>query len=454
MLRQSLFGGAAHAASGDPQFMLLVYFGGGWDQLLAFDPRPSNDARYKMTGAGRPPPSGIVPNYEDSAAGDPKVQNVMTATAGSGVQTRGNLSFGPAVPEALLQHSPDLCLIRGISMDTLTHEVGRRYLLTGKFPRGLAANGSSLNTVVAGQASMGLDLPNLAVDMESYNEGWPAAASATRVGSQADVTNVLRAQTPSLSAASDGALKKFEETDDSCEAHGYDATGLVTGFRASQKQARTMTNTQKASLFQFTLPPTPGTPVAALFDSMQITTSADLQGPKGNAAIAAQALTQGISQVVAVSLATDLDDHFDESGNQSVSQGRGFEALGLLIKTLKNTMVPGTSKSFWSCTSMMVFSEFSRTPMMNARDGRDHHLTGSSMIAGPGITGNTVFGTSSDLGMGTQKFNFMTGAKDDTNGNLIRPSDIHTTLLTSMGLSSSHLANQSPKLINKLIKAS
>ena len=454
LLKQQLFGNQVLAAGTDPKFMLLVYFGGGWDQLLALDPRPSNDARYRMTGAGKAPTSGIVPNYEDSAAGDANVAAVMTATAGSGVQTRGNLTFGPAVAESMLNHSSDLCIIRGISMDTLTHEVGRRYLLTGKFPRGLAANGSSLNTVVAGQSNSGLDLPNLAVDMESYNEGWPASASATRVGSQNDVTNVLRPQTPSLSAASDGVLKKFEETDDSCDAHGYDATGLVASFRASQAQARTMTNSTKASLFSFTLPPVAGGPVDKLFTGMQISTTADVNGPKGNAAIAAQAITQGISNVVAVSLATNLDDHFDESGAQSVTQRAGWDALGLLIQYLKDNQVPGTSKSFWQCTSMMVFSEFSRTPMMNARDGRDHHLTGSTLISGPGITGNTVFGASTDLGMGTSKWNFTTGAKDDTAGNLIHPQDIHATLLTSMGMTSAHLSNQSPQLIRKLIKTS
>ena len=70
---------------------------------------------------------------------------------------------------------------------------------------------------------------------------------------------------------------------------------------------------------------------------------------------------------------------------------------------------------------MLVFSEFSRTPMINTRDGRDHHLTSSCLVAGPGIKGNTVFGASSNTGMTTQKWNFATGALDPTAGALIRP---------------------------------
>src|SRR5215210_6197621 len=44
-------------------------------------------------------------------------------------------------------HWQDLTIVRGVMMDTLTHEVGRRYFITGKFPRGLAANGSALPTM-------------------------------------------------------------------------------------------------------------------------------------------------------------------------------------------------------------------------------------------------------------------------------------------------------------------
>ena len=42
----------------------------------------------------------------------------------------------------------------------------------------------------------------------------------------------------------------------------------------------------------------------------------------------------------------------------------------------------------WSHTTLVVFSEFSRTPLVNGRDGRDHHLTNSCLVAGPGLLGN------------------------------------------------------------------
>jgi uncharacterized protein (DUF1501 family) len=451
MMRRSILG-EAQAQTADPKFLLLVYFSGGWDQLLALDPRDATQTQYKYV-LGKAPTTGIYPAYTEMAAGDPAVANVMTATGGTGKQIAGALSFGPAVPSVLTAHSNDLCIVRGMSMDTLTHEVGRRYLLTGKFPRGLAANGSSLNTVVAGQTMSALDLPNLAINVESYNEGYGAFASPTRVNSATDVRTVLNPQSvsPQLQAASETALIAFEKNSDTCEAHGYDLGGLVGAFRASRDQARKMTNSAASTLFQFSNP-APNADISALYSAFNINSQTDLSTSKAKAALAGQAITNGISQVVAVTLADDLDDHFDESGSQSQSLAAGFDALGRLISFLKSKMVPGTTKTFWECTSLMTFSEFSRTPMLNARDGRDHHLTGSCLLASPGLKGNTVFGASSEVGMQAQKFNFTTGAVDLANGSSVRPSDVHATLLKSMGLDYAHLSNTTPQTISKLLK--
>ncbi len=447
LLRSTPLGGA-FAQTADPKFMLMVYFEGGWDQLLSLDPRNATLPQYQRVGGARPT-SGIEPAYAQTAAETPFVDTVMTATGGTGVQTRGNLTFGPAVPDTMLAHSSDLCVIRGMNMDTLTHEVGRRYLLTGKFPRGLAASGSSINTVVSAQTGTPGDIPNIALGTESYNEGLSPAASAVRVGNYRDLLTVMQPQAGAvLPAASETAVRRFEDTDDTCEQHGYDVSGIVDAFKGSRQMSRQLAQPAKASLFDFKLP----TPAALtdLYSAFNLNTSADLTGMRARAAIAGQAMVNGVSNVISVSLANGLDDHFDLFGQQAVSQREGWDALGRLVAYLKSKQVPGTTKTFWQCTSMMVFSEFSRTPMINTREGRDHHLTSSCLVAGPGIKGNTVFGASSNTGMSTQKWNFATGALDATGGAVIRPADVHATLLDSMGLSHSHLSNQSPRLISAI----
>lgn len=450
LLQQTPFGSDALAQTAEPKFLLLVYFEGGWDQLLALDPRPQNVAKYQRV-SGRAPTSGIEPAYDETAAATPFVDAVMTATGGSGVQARGNLTFGPAIPDVMLAHAPDLTIVRGMNMDTLTHEVGRRYLLTGKFPRGLAASGSSLNTVVAAQTHPTVDMPNLTVGPETYNEGLPAYASAVRVSSYRDILTVMQAQGgTTLPATSESAVRAFEDADDSCEQHGYDVTGLVGAFKSSRGMARNLVNPTKSALFNFKLPAP--TELTDLFNAFGIATTAEMNRLKGRAALAGQAMVNGVSNVVSVTLANGLDDHFDLFNQQAVSLRDGFDALGRLIAYLKSKQVPGVAKSFWDCTTMMVFSEFSRTPLINTRDGRDHHLTGSCLLAGAGLKGNTVFGASTDNGMGTQKWNFATGAVDASGGRLIRPPDVHATVLQSMGLSYAHISNQSPQVISALLK--
>jgi uncharacterized protein (DUF1501 family) len=452
LLQQTSLGQQAFAQPmGDPKYLLVVYFSGGWDQLLALDPRPQNDPQFQVI-AGRAPTSRIQPAYDLAAAEDTGVAQVMTATGGSGVQTAGNLSFGPAVPQTLLQHASELAIVRGMQMDTLTHEVGRRYLITGKFPRGLVASGSSLNTQFAAQTGVRTDVPNLSMNVETYNEGLAASASAVSVGSFRDLLTVMQPQAGvGLPAPSNAAIGVYEQSPDSCTAHGFNAAGLVDAFKDSRALGRGLMNPAKASLFDFRLPAT--TPAMMdLYSAFGITTTADLTNAKGRAAVAGQALANGVSQVVAVTLGDNLDDHFDWAGEQPASLRAGFDALGRLISYLKTKQAPGTTKSVWACTSLMVFSEFARTPLINSRAGRDHHLTSSALLAGPGIRGNTVFGASTNQGMGVTKWNFRSGAMDATGGGLIRPPDVHATLLKSMGLSFGHLSNQNPVPLDALIR--
>jgi uncharacterized protein (DUF1501 family) len=103
---------------------------------------------------------------------------------------------------------------------------------------------------------------------------------------------------------------------------------------------------------------------------------------------------------------------------------------------------------------MVVFSEFARTPLISGRGGRDHHLASSCLVAGPGIKGNVVIGATKEPNMGVSKIDVVTGktvAEDDDSGVIVRPADVHATLLESMGLSHDHISNQSPKIIDALL---
>lgn len=453
ILRSGLLPMRAEASTGNPQLLLFAYFSGGWDQMLCWDPRDMSDPRFQADTAYQRGGSGIYPAYD--LVTDAAVRALLASQApnATGIQSAGNLTFGPAVTASLMEHYNDLCIVRGISMETLTHEVGRRYFITGKFPRGLMANGSALSSVVAYQEGVSRDVPNLAVSTESYAEGLPAYAAPIHITSAAGLLDVLRPLGLQLASASDAAIRDFETGIDTCEQHQHNASGLVSLFRDSRAKARTMTGGTAAQYFNFTLNPAQQTPeVRDLFSALQISTTADLNGPKGKAAIAAQALSRGVSQAVSVQIQGNLDDHFNWDTNHATTLKNGFEALGLMIRYLKSQQFRSTADTVWDHTTLICFSEFARTPLVNSRNGRDHHLTSSCVVAGPGIRGNTVLGGTTDLNLLYRKMNLATGQPDDASGTLVHPSDVHATLLKSMGLTYDHLFNQSPQIISAMLK--
>lgn len=451
VLQSALMPAFARAADGPDPLLLVCYFNGGWDQLLALDPRDNrlpqfNDRAQAQAKDG----SGIYPGYhliEDLALQRPLSE--------PGYSTAGALTFGPAIPQSLLDHAADLSLVRGMTMETLTHEVGRRYFITGKMPRGLSPNGSALTSLVAHQTQSARDIPNLSVNTESYSEGLPAFASPIRVSNFNDAQNVLRALGTALPTYSSEAISRFEARG-SCAQDVLDFQSKVSRFKDSRVKALELVTSGKAGYFDFDAPAASRDPsLDRLYGYLGIdpTRFSDLTGPKGRAAIAAQALAHGISQAVSVELASGMDDHFDWAETHATTLNGGFDLLGRLIRFLKETPLAGSEESVWSRTTLLVFSEFARTPLLNGREGRDHHICNSCLVAGPNVRGNLVVGRSSDKGAMPVAWDPILN-REDAGGVLMRPVDVHHTLLQSMGLSTAHLDNQNPHPISALIKSS
>ncbi|MFT7623548.1 MAG: hypothetical protein ACI9WU_002731 [Myxococcota bacterium] len=417
--------------------LLVCTFDGGWDQLLGLDPRNSKT----------PPSAGIAPSYDLVAGSSPVVQQALSATGGTGLVTpQGSaITFGPAVGK-LADLYADLCVVRGINMGTLTHEVGRRYNLTGKFPRGLAASGSSLGTWHAHQTGDLTPIPNLVVSGESFNEGLHGFATGLQVRQSFDLLTVLAALGEPLSAAAQQAVDAWAWVP-KCSDQLYDGEGAVTRFLDAREKSAALADGSLAGHFRFN----GGTnaTVDALKAHFGVATNADLNGPAGQAMIAVQALTQGVSQAVHIPLATASIDHHDDDyqSDHAPALVAGFEALADTIAWLKQAR-DANNQPFWDRTTLLVTSDFARTPRLNGRGGRDHHLASSCLLAGAGIRGNTVVGATDDAAMGIRGIDPTTGAAVSEGGILVRPPDIHATLTKAMGIGHEHIDNQDPVVLS------
>jgi uncharacterized protein (DUF1501 family) len=144
----------------------------------------------------------------------------------------------------------------------------------------------------------------------------------------------------------------------------------------------------------------------------------------GRAALVGTALKKGISQCVSINLIGGLDTHFGTQLSHATTLRTGFNALADLVQDLRTSAHPAGG-NFMDHTTVMVFSEFARTPLINGAGGRDHHLCSSCLLMGAGIKHNLVYGRSGDIGMAPYV---------DAGGRNIFPEEIIATILASAKL--------------------
>lgn len=398
-----------------PRYFVFVYFSGAWDILLSLDPRDPSYFNEESMGK-----TLILPAYEEQ---------VNVPSTGAYPQQYGNLYLGPYIGE-LSRHASRLAVVRGMSMDTLTHEVGRRRFITGKPPSGLAARGSSTATWLAARLGQGNLIPNLSSNVEAYNVDQEQFASALKVASVNDLLRTLRPAADVMPELMDRQVQALHEELACCDAAQKSA--LWRQAEASRQSAVAMIESNKAGLFDFQANTTE---MAAIRSRYGFPTSGNIMGsPEAQAAMAAQAICSGLSRCVSFQAnVTSLDHHFVEwTTDQGPTQARGFTAVARLIDDLSSRNHPDGG-TWLDYTTILGFSEFSRTALLNASTGRDHSLTNACFLAGAGIKGGQVVGRSSDVGMAPYGINLETGAPDGE-ADLVRPENILRTLFYVAGI--------------------
>ncbi len=398
----------------DDMHVVFCYFAGGWDTLLGLDPRDPADFHY-----GNLSSTLIQPGYDQLQA-----LNAQPIMAETGVM------FGPYIGD-LIKWAGDLAVVRGMSMDTLSHEAGRRRFLTGKPPSGLLARGSSASTWLS--SALGADdaIPNLSVRVEAYNVDQPTYATALRVSSIRDLVRALAPSQPALSAIAgqqrDAVLREAAD----CEAAKLSPAWQTA--EGSRRRAASMVEQELAALFDFQAPTEE---MEALRDHYGIaaTGSGALDTPEAEAAMAATALKSGVSRVVSIQAASGLDTHDNAWAiNQGPRQRRGFDAIASLLHDLDNHEYLDSGDSWLEHTVVVGFSEFGRTALLNDRGGRDHALTNSCFLVGGGVQGGVAVGASSDVGMSPTHVDLQTGLVDE-GGEVIKPEHVLRTLMHLAGI--------------------
>jgi hypothetical protein len=412
------FARAADLAPANRCFVFL-YFGGGWDQLLAFDPRDPD-----VFTADRISDTRIFPAY--SLINDPSYPDRPVVPEARPGRPPSRIAFGPAIGR-LADHYDLMTVVRGINMTTLGHEVGYRYFLTGKAPIGSAARGSSTATEIVGQMKPKVPIPSIAYGIESYNDRYPGFANALKVSRSNDMILALSPSPVQLDSEIEKQLVDLRGRRVTCEAQMYDSRGLVRSYRESREQMATVLGNRLDRAFRFELPEN-----AEIRATYNLPAAGPYDNAAGRAALVATALKKGISQCVSLSIVGGLDTHFGTQTSQANNLRSGFNAVAALVQDLRGSPHPAGG-TFMDHTTIVLFSEFARTPLLNNLGGRDHHLASSCAILGAGFKHNFVYGKSGDIGMSPGVINYETG-EPDPKGRNVFPEEIVATVLASAGL--------------------
>jgi uncharacterized protein (DUF1501 family) len=410
----------ALAAKDTKRRFIFAYFEGGWDQLIALDPR--DPAVFTEAKVGQ---TQIQPAFDLLPAGSRN----LVAPNGS------RITFGPAA-QAFARHYDKCCVVRGVAMDTVTHIVGRRYFLTGLPPRGRTARGSSMGTRVVAQQGDHAQLPNLVMRVETYNDGLPNYANGVSLSNVTDLISTFRPGPQALDDQLRGLLADYRAKTASCDPVALNHHGqLLTSARQSQAKAHKMLAQDLGQHFDFQQ----NAALTALKQRYAIGEGgAAMAQPGAQAAMALQAIKHGVAQSVTVRLAAGLDTHGSEWASAQIARQRvGWQALATLVDDLAREK-DASGATLLSNTTVVVFSEFARTPKLNNNNGRDHHLASSTLLIGAGVPHNKVVGATSNKGMNPLSIDPTTGAVK-SGGTRLNPTLVLASVMESAGLDTSEL---------------
>jgi hypothetical protein len=406
-------GGLLQAASSAPtvtdRYFVFAYFSGGWDGLLALDPRdPDVFTPDQVTS------SGIETGYDLQ-----DVEEYLVPTAVDG------MTFGPYIGN-LANHADRLAVLRGMAMSAVAHDPARKHALTGYMPAGTSARRSSVATLLASLLGENEPIPNLTVGVDSFNLGHPLWSSGLPAGSIEDLYKALTPVEVDLLSSQRDALEHFFEKQ-SARAQ----TSLEASIYGNRIIARSLIDQDLAELFNID---STDSAMSGLRSHYGIDSGEGGEGGK-MALLASQALTQGVSRCVSIRVSNDLDSHqgFAWQNEHGPNLAEGFNAIAALADDLSSRPFGDTGDSWLDHTTIACFSEFGRGPLLNNAEGRDHSLINAMLLLGGGIQGGQVIGASSDTGMQAQAVDLETGQLSE-GGELLSYDHVARSLLASIGV--------------------
>lgn len=338
--------GPVHAAedSKDGPFWVFVHAGGGWDPTSVCDPK------------GRANEEEMEPTN-------------MYFTGDIG--TAGNLKYAPVGSnrEFFDKHYERLLVINGVDAQTNSHDAGTRHIWSGKLGEGYPA----LSALIAGLQAR--DLPMSYVSNGGY-DFTAGLIAPTRTG---NIDAVNRIAHPNrINGEPDGP--KFHT----------DATALriqkALERRRSFLDQRFQLPKSRAAISQLYSARIGKNEVKLLSEFLP--EDFEREALKRQSQVACAAFRAGIAKTANLTIG-GFDTHGDHDN-------RHFGRLSELLQGVDFLWDEADRQGIADKLTVVIGSDFGRTPGYNEGNGKDHWSVTSVMLMGRGISGNRVIGKTTD----------------------------------------------------------
>ena len=377
---------------------VACYMSGGWDVLLGADPR--DPARTY---------AGIDLGTERLNA---QFQDPLPVTVG------GREALWGASMQALVEHADIATIFRGINMNTVSHQTAASYSHTGIQPANSIAKGDSFGTIVAAANDDGRLIPNVAISFPSFNRGFDNRMTAFEMSNPNELSQLIGANRNRLPDDVEGLLDQALAAAGSCVSPAYQGRLPADQLELSRDRLKRLQGQDLLSRFNFGGGSEEMSRIRSLYDTNR--------SEGRNAATAAQMLRTGLSTSVSVRLSGGFDTHGNNwSNDQPNGLLRAFNSIGALVTHLRE------DDPNFDNTTVVAYSEFSRTPNINSSGGRDHWFNDSVVILGNSLKSG-VFGASDEESLGIINVDPATGTPDN-NGIQLKPEHVFGTLVKSLG---------------------
>lgn len=420
-----LWAPSAHAAAPD-RFLIVVNASGGWDPTSLCDPKGLNQAYQNE--------SDRYEGSTNSVAIDPN-------------KTFGSLRWS-AIPEGVSNdelvrqrindqfdnffttYGDRLTVINGIDTGTNNHDTGNRFVWSGHEGNGYPSLAAYFAAAVAPTLPMSY-ISNGGYDFTDSLVARARASSASFVNEVAD-PNHYSSDRGFLYRTGDRSVDQYER--------------VVAAQRARiQRQLNNEALPQRRKQLQQLLGVrSTDSNLGALTVKLDEIQANVLRDDHWNVNRGENLKSQ--AEVVVASMAAGLTASanlnvggFDTHGNHDAN---AYPDMGDLLEGVHFLMVALEYAGIADRTTVVIGSDFGRTPYYNSGNGKDHWPVTSMMVLKSGSTGGRVFGASTNEFM-AQPVNLTTG-QPDAGGTVLTPEHVNRALRNQLGVGSSSLADNYP----------